>query len=73
MSEANSKTTMTRKRKMLITALVLGALVVCWLFLTNSGRRAQFMLGGVLVNLGYRMQDHLESYDFEHKEDISPE
>ena len=26
-----------------------------------------------MVNLGYRMQDHLESYDFEHPEDISPD
>ena len=26
-----------------------------------------------MINLGYRMQDHLENYDFEHGEEISPE
>ncbi len=43
------------------------------LFWTHVGREAQFLMGGGLVNLGYRMQDHLERYDFEHSEDISPE
>jgi carbonic anhydrase len=54
--------------------VVSAALVIllAWLLLTNSGRRAQFLLGGVLVNFGYRMQDHLESYDFEHEHEISP-
>lgn len=65
---------MTRKHKMTWIVIVgCLAVVVAWLFLTNSGRRTQFILGGVLVNLGYRMQDHLESYDFEHKGEISPE
>lgn len=44
-----------------------------WLFFTESGRQAQFLAGGGLVNAGIRMQDHLESYDFEHHEDISPQ
>jgi hypothetical protein len=30
------------------------------------GSKIQFVTGGALVNLGYRMQDHLEDYDFEH-------
>lgn len=34
--------------------------------------RAQFVVGGALVNLGYRFQDHLNEYDFEHHEDITP-
>lgn len=34
--------------------------------------RAQFVVGGALVNLGYRFQDHLGDYDFEHHEDITP-
>jgi carbonic anhydrase len=32
----------------------------------------QFYTGGALVNLGYRMQDHLTWYDFRHEE-LSPE
>lgn len=32
--------------------------------LTPSGRKAQFVLGGAMINAGYRLQDHLESYDF---------
>ena len=40
---------------------------------TDRGRQIQFFLRGGLVNLGYRMQDHLESYDFEHHDDITPE
>lgn len=65
---------MTKKRKFLGIGVIVLALLMAWLFLTNSGRRTQFILGGVLVNLGYLMQDHLASYDFEHEEDnISPE
>lgn len=30
--------------------------------------RAQFIAGGALVNLGYRLQDPLEDYDLEHHE-----
>jgi hypothetical protein len=36
-------------------------------------QQAQFLVGGALVNVGYRMQDHLHQYDFEHHEEISPE
>lgn len=35
--------------------------------------RAQFLLGGLLVNVGYGFQDHLHAYDFEHSSDISPQ
>jgi hypothetical protein len=41
-----------------ITAAVLAASVLA-LLATEAGRRAQFIIGGALVNLGYRMQDHL--------------
>ena len=34
--------------------------------------QAQFVTGGALVNLGYRLQDPLSSYDFQHEHDISP-
>jgi hypothetical protein len=29
---------------------------------------AQFVVGGAMVNVGYRLQDHLASYDLEHQE-----
>lgn len=35
--------------------------------------RAEFTLGGALVNLGYRLQDRLGKFDFEHDETITPE
>jgi hypothetical protein len=39
---------------------------------TEVGQQAQFTLGGALVNAGFRLQDHLEAFDFEHHDDISP-
>lgn len=51
-----------------LTAVVLGLLVG-----TSAGRQSQFVAGGALVNLGYRLQDHLEPYDFEHEHDITPD
>ncbi len=33
----------------------------------------EFLVGGALVNLGYRLQDRLSSYDFEHDETITPD
>ncbi|MCB9878586.1 MAG: hypothetical protein H6835_13395 [Planctomycetes bacterium] len=60
------------------TLTITGAAVaVSAIFLTTTtyGRSLQFVAGGALVNLGYRMQDHLTSYDFaaEHAHDITPE
>lgn len=62
--------------------VVLGSLAVLlgigswWFFATPNGRQAQFVVGGALVNLGYRMQDHLASFDFdphhEHAESLTP-
>lgn len=55
-------------RRFLIVVLVLLVVLVpaAWWFLgTPNGRSAQFVVGGALVNLGYRMQDHLEAYDFD--------
>lgn len=55
---------------------VLAGILLCltiWLLFTNSGRRTQFVIGGAMINLGYRLQDHLASYDFEHEHEISPE
>ena len=33
----------------------------------------EFVVGGALVNLGFRLQDRLSDYDFEHDEAITPE
>jgi len=66
---------MSKRRKFLgIVGILLAAFVV-WLVFTDSGHRMQFQIGGGLVNLGYLMQDHLESYDFEHEHahHISPD
>ncbi|MEW5738951.1 MAG: carbonic anhydrase [Myxococcota bacterium] len=35
--------------------------------------RTQFLLGGAFVNAGFRMQDHLHAYDFEHADQITAE
>jgi hypothetical protein len=45
----------------LALAVVLGA-GVFW----KWGSRIEFAAGGALINLGYRLQDKLEDYDFEH-------
>ncbi|MCC6873814.1 MAG: hypothetical protein IT378_05825 [Sandaracinaceae bacterium] len=54
------------------------ALGVCAtiLFLVGSvaaSPRLQFVTGGALVNLGYRMQDHLHAYDLDHDHGLPPE
>lgn len=59
---------MTRHRTLIVVAIAVlaaGALLL-------SGQ-AQFLTGGALVNVGYRMQDHLHSFDFRHHEDITPD
>ena len=63
---------MTKRKWIAVTALVVA--IGAGMFLkSDRGRQTQFLIGGALVNLGYRMQDHLESYDFHHHEDIRPE
>lgn len=64
----------TRNRVVAVVAVaLLGG--VAFLTLTRPGRSAQFVMGGALVNLGYRMQDHLTSFDFDaaHEHEITPE
>lgn len=34
--------------------------------------QVSFLLGGAMVNAGYRFQDHLEAYDFKHHDNITP-
>jgi hypothetical protein len=64
---------MARWKRTIAILVVLVLALPALLFGTSMGREAQFLLGGALVNLGYRMQDHLESYDFEHDHEITPE
>jgi hypothetical protein len=65
---------MNRRKWFGVGVIVFAALMI-WLLGTATGRRAQFVLGGALVNAGYMLQDHLESYDFqaEHQHQISPD
>lgn len=64
---------MTKRRKVLGVGFVLIVLLAVWLLFTNSGARTQFIIGGAMVNIGYQLQDHLASYDFEHEHNISPD
>jgi len=63
-------------KKVAKVLIVLGVLAVGGVFLTrtSAGREVQFVTGGALVNLGFRMQDHLLAYDFEqaHEHEITP-
>lgn len=49
-----------------------GVVVAGALALTLSAR-SQFLLGGAFVNAGFRMQDHLHAYDFQHSDEINAE
>ncbi|MGB5268469.1 MAG: carbonic anhydrase [Polyangiales bacterium] len=59
------------KTKGALIGIVLLLLALGLLVVLNP--RAEFMLGGGLVNLGYRLQDGLSSFDFVHDESITPE
>jgi len=61
---------MTKKRGW---ALGIGLLVVALVLAVVMSPRAEFMVGGALVNLGYRFQDRLSKFDFEHDESITPD
>jgi hypothetical protein len=54
-------------------ALGIGVIVVAIVLALVLSPRAQFTVGGALVNLGYRMQDRFSAFDFVHDESISPE
>lgn len=53
--------------------VVLGAVVVAGARWTSVGQQSQFVVGGALIDAGYGLQDGLESYDFEHHHEITPE
>jgi len=52
---------------LVVAALLASGVFYFW------GSDLQFLAGGALVNLGYRMQDHLADYDFQHHEATAPE
>jgi hypothetical protein len=54
-------------------ALALSALVVVALLAVLSIPKVEFIVGGALVNLGFRLQDRLHEFDFEHDESITPD
>ena len=61
---------MSKKRKALIAGAIVAILLAVFV-MTNP--RAEFDVGGALVNVGFRMQDHLHAYDFEHEHEITPD
>jgi len=53
--------------------LALGLLALGLIVAVMLSPRAEFMLGGGLVNLGYRFQDRFSHFDFVHDESITPD
>jgi len=49
-------------KRVVFAVLAVVGVAVLW----HQHQRWQFVAGGALVNLGYRLQDPLEDYDFEH-------
>jgi hypothetical protein len=58
------------KRLIILTSLAAAAALAVWI---AAGQRVQFMLGGAMINVGYRLQDRLERYDFEHEHATPPQ
>jgi len=54
-------------------ALGIGLLVLGLAVVALASPKGQFVLGGALVNVGYRLQDRLAKFDFVHGETITPE
>ena len=54
-----------RKARLYVLAAVV---IICTGVLWKWGNQIEFMLGGVMVNIGYRLQDKIADYDFEHHE-----
>lgn len=71
MSSTSSPPQGSRRKKLLLALLAL-ALVVTPFAVIALSPRAEFLVGGALVNLGYRLQDPLEDYDFSHHHVIPP-
>lgn len=50
-------------------AVVIGAIT----FYTQWAKKVEFVVGGAMVNVGYRLQDRLDKFDFEHQEPSAEE
>jgi hypothetical protein len=50
------------KKLAILAILVLGGVIWTW------GNQIEFFLGGAMINIGYRLQDHLDDYDLKHHE-----
>lgn len=61
------------KVKLFAVCALVGVVVLVAARCTSPGREAQFVMGGALVDVGYGLQDGLESYDFQHDHDLTPE
>lgn len=63
------------KKKIVVGAVIVGVVLASLGFArwTVLGRETQFVVGGALVDVGYRLQDRLERYDFANTHDITPE
>ena len=59
----------TKKR----LGIAFGALVVIGLLAMLISPFFQFVVGGGMVNLGYRLQDRLGRYDFDEDESLTPD
>lgn len=54
--------------------LWIGILAALFVFIAVMwGQRIEFVLGGAMINIGYRLQDHLPEYDLEHHEATPPQ
>jgi carbonic anhydrase len=60
---------MTKKKQL---AIALGLVAVVALVAVMLIPQVEFIVGGGLVNLGYRLQDRLGKYDLEHDDSITP-
>ena len=52
--------------------LGLGVLAAAILASVLLSPRGEFIVGGAMVNLGFRLQDRLSQFDFEHDDSITP-
>jgi carbonic anhydrase len=60
---------LNRKKALLLLAIVaIAGMPLLW----KWGNRLEFILGGAMVNIGYRLQDRIPDYDFEHHE-VTPQ
>lgn len=57
------------KKPLIVTGVVAAIIAAVLIF----SPRSQFVVGGALVNLGFRMQDHLQEFDLDHGEHLKPE